>query len=42
MTQHALGTDGSCTAERRPVELVWTHESDRIDEAYGLERKIQG
>jgi putative endonuclease len=42
MTQHALGTDGSYTAERRPLELVWAHESERIDEAYVLERKIKG
>ena len=42
MTQHALGTDGSYTATRRPVELVWALESERVDEAHGLERKIKG
>lgn len=42
MSQHALGTDGSYTVTRRPVELVWAQESDRIDEAYVLERKIKG
>lgn len=42
MTQHAIGTAGSYTARRRPVELVWALESERIDEAHVLERKIKG
>src|ERR1700712_1795784 len=42
MTQHAAGTADSYTESRRPVTLVWAHESERIDEAYVLERKIKG
>ena len=42
MTQHAIGTADAYTESRRPVTLVWAHESERIDEAYGLERKIKG
>jgi putative endonuclease len=42
MTQHSIGTAGSYTATRRPVALAWALESERIDEAYALERKIKG
>jgi putative endonuclease len=30
------------TAKRLPVELVWAAEFDRIDDAYVLEKRIQG
>jgi putative endonuclease len=30
------------TAKRLPVELVWAAEFDRIDDAYALEKRIQG
>ena len=42
MTQHAAGTADSYTERRRPLALVWAHESERIDEAHVLERKIKG
>ena len=42
MGQHAVGTAGAYTSTRRPVVLVWAHESERVDEAYLLERKIKG
>jgi len=42
MTQHAIGTAGSYTSTRRPVTLVWAHETERMDEAYVLERKVKG
>jgi putative endonuclease len=42
MEQHARGTVDSYTASRRPVELVWYEEFDRIDDAFVVERKIKG
>ena len=42
MTQHSMGTAGSYTARRRPVELVWAQESERVDDAYVLEMMIKG
>jgi len=42
MSQHALGTVDSYTGSRRPVSLVWALESERMDEAYALERKVKG
>ena len=42
LDQHAAGTAGSYTSERRPVTVVWALESERIDEAAALERKIKG
>jgi len=30
------------TSKRLPVELVWAAEFDRIDDAYLLEKRIQG
>nr|WP_245916631.1 hypothetical protein [Nocardioides gansuensis] len=29
------------TRRRLPVELVWSHETEKIDEAFGLEKQIQ-
>jgi putative endonuclease len=41
MEQHDAGLGGRYTSRRMPVRLVWYRESDRIDEAYALEKKIQ-
>ena len=41
MYQHGLGEGAAYTRRRLPVELVWSHETDRIDEAFGLEKQIQ-
>jgi len=30
------------TRSRRPVKLAWCSETERIDEAYALEKQIQG
>jgi len=30
------------TRSRRPVELVWCWETERVDDAYALEKQIQG
>lgn len=40
--EHQQGRGARYTARRRPVTLVWTLETDRIDEAYVLERQLQG
>jgi putative endonuclease len=40
--QHQEGEGAAYTRHRRPVRLVWTAEFDRIDEAYAMEKRIQG
>ncbi|QIM16570.1 GIY-YIG nuclease family protein [Leucobacter insecticola] len=42
LSQHSSGHGAEYTKRRLPVELVWNHESDRIDEASQLEKRIQG
>ena len=42
LAQHAAGEGARYTARRLPVELVWAHEASRIDDAFALEKKIQG
>ena len=42
LQQHADGVVKGYTSTRRPVRLVWAHESERIDDAWALERKIKG
>ncbi|MGQ7312642.1 GIY-YIG nuclease family protein [Microbacterium arabinogalactanolyticum] len=39
---HAQGLGSDYTSCRRPLELVWFAEFERIDEAFGLEKRIQG
>jgi putative endonuclease len=41
MEQHYAGLGSQYTSKRMPVRLVWFRESDRIDEAYSLEKRIQ-
>jgi putative endonuclease len=40
--QHSAGHGAAYTRRRLPVRLVFAQELDRIDEAYALEKKIQG
>jgi putative endonuclease len=40
--EHQSGNGAEYTKRRLPVELVWSLETERIDEAYGLEKRIQG
>lgn len=40
--QHASGRGSRYTSTRMPVELVWAHETERVTEAYALEKRIQG
>ena len=42
LAQHASGMGSEYTSKRMPVELVWAAEFDRIDDAYFLEKRIQG
>ncbi len=40
--EHNSGLIRGYTSSRRPVKLVFAHETDRIDDAWGLERQIKG
>jgi putative endonuclease len=42
LQQHTLGMGGDYTSKRLPVRLVWSAEFDRIDDAYALEKRVQG
>ena len=42
LEQHQEGFGGDYTRRRRPVELVWAAEFERVDEAFAWERKIHG
>jgi putative endonuclease len=40
--EHNLGLGAAYTRRRRPVQLVWSAEFERVDEAYAAEKHIQG
>ena len=42
VSQHQLGLGAEYTKRRRPVRLVWAAEFNRIDDAYAVEKQIQG
>jgi putative endonuclease len=42
LSQHQLGLGATYTQRRRPVRLVWAAEFARIDEAFAMEKRIQG
>jgi putative endonuclease len=42
LAQHQDGEGAVYTRQRLPVELIWFSEFDRIDEAFGWEKRIQG
>lgn len=42
LEQHTSGEGGAYTRKRQPVRLAWSMEFERIDEAYALEKRIQG
>ena len=42
MWQHNTGKGAEYTKRRLPVELVFAEEFERVDEAYALEKRIQG
>jgi predicted GIY-YIG superfamily endonuclease len=39
--QHQTGEGARYTRRRRPVELVWPHETEKVSEAFALEKQIQ-
>ena len=42
VAEHNSGFYGGFTAGRRPVELVWAQEFDRITDAIAAERQLKG
>jgi putative endonuclease len=40
--EHNEGLGAEYTKRRRPVRLVWSEQLARIDEAYWVEKQIQG
>ena len=42
LAQHAAGIGDAYTASRRPIELAYAAEFDRVDEAWAMERRIKG
>jgi putative endonuclease len=42
VSQHNAGTFGGYTAKRRPVELVWAQEFQRITDAIDCEQQLKG
>jgi len=40
--QHSTGLGGEYTSKRLPVTLVFAQEYERIDDAYAMEKRIQG
>ncbi len=42
VAEHNAGTLGGYTAKRRPVELVYAQEFDRITDAIAAERQLKG
>ena len=44
LTQHQLGEAAAYTRprRRRPVELAWAGQFDRVDAAFAFEKQVQG
>ena len=42
VSQHDRGEGAAYTRRRRPVRLVWAAEFGRVDEAYRVEKQVQG
>jgi putative endonuclease len=40
--QHRAGVGAAYTRRRLPVELVFAAEFERVDEAYAMEKRVQG
>jgi putative endonuclease len=40
--QHASGKGSVYTSTRLPIALAWAHETERVDEAWALERQVHG
>ena len=42
LAQHQSGEGAAYTRRRRPVELFWSQQMDRIDDAFAWEKRMQG
>lgn len=42
MEEHQSGQGSKYTGSRLPVRLAWAQEYERIDEAYAMEKRLQG
>src|ERR1700712_1791622 len=42
LAQHNAGDGAQYTRRRRPVELLWTQDCERVEDAFALEKQIQG
>jgi putative endonuclease len=42
LEQHVTGNGGEYTSKSLPVELAFSAEFDRIEDAYKLEKRVQG
>ena len=42
LAQHHSGDGAAYTRRRRPVELAWAAEFERIDDAFFREKQVQG
>jgi len=42
VSEHNLGLGAEYTKRRRPVRLVWCAYYDRIEDAYRVEKQVQG
>ncbi len=42
LEQHQSGMGGAYTRKRQPVHLLWFAEFDRVEDAYALEKHVQG
>ncbi|RYB94329.1 GIY-YIG nuclease family protein [Nocardioides oleivorans] len=42
VSEHNLGIGAAYTRRRRPVTLVWCGDYDRVEDAYAMEKRIQG
>jgi putative endonuclease len=42
LAQHSSGVGARYTSRRLPVELAFAHETERIEDAFALEKQIQG
>ena len=40
--QHQMGEGAAYTRRRRPVRLVWSADYDRVEDAYAMEKRVQG
>lgn len=44
VAEHNLGLGSAYTrpTNRRPVKLIWSHEFERVEQAFAFEKQIQG